>query len=259
MSLGILGEGRGAQPEGPPTGAFAKPVLLLLHGLLNDERVWQPVAERLRARADIRLPNLRTQDNMAQMARDAWSTVAGIPPDTPLALAGFSMGGYVALQMLADAPRRVSALALIDTSCRSEAAGNLPVREATMAALQADVDAETLAILRRGVHEDNVDNAELMAQGLRIMRDVGAPAALRQLRAIVGRADHRALLATLDMPTLVLCGRADQVTPLVLSQESAALIPGATLAVVEGAGHWAPLERPDDVAQHMGRWLERLQ
>lgn len=73
---------------------MTKPVLLLLHGLLNDERVWEPVASRLRSRADIRIPNLRTQDSMVQMARDAWAAMAEVPASTPVALAGFSMGGY---------------------------------------------------------------------------------------------------------------------------------------------------------------------
>jgi pimeloyl-ACP methyl ester carboxylesterase len=218
-----------------------QPTLVLLHGLLNDERVWEPVASRLRPRADIRIPNLRRQERIADMARDAWADLADVPPDTPVVLAGFSMGGYVAQQMLADAPRRVAALALVDTSCRPEPPENIPVRQATMAALQRDIAAETLAILRRGVHADQLSNAPLMALGLRIMREVGAAAAIRQIQAIIGRADHRAMLARLDMPTLVLCGRTDQVTPLALSREAAALIPGARLHIVEDAGHWAPM------------------
>jgi pimeloyl-ACP methyl ester carboxylesterase len=234
------------------------PTLVLLHGLLNDERVWEPVASRLRRRADIRIPNLRRQDSMTQMSLDAWADVADVPADTPLVLAGFSMGGYVALQMLADAPRRVAALALVDTSCRPEPAENLPVRQATMAGLQRDFDAETLAILRRGVHADNLSNVTLMLTGQRIMREVGADAAVRQIQAIIGRADHRELLAQLDLPVLVLCGRVDQVTPLALSREAAALIPGAQLHIVEDAGHWTPLEQPEVVAEQLGRLLDRV-
>lgn len=235
-----------------------KPTLVLLHGLLNDERVWEPVASRLRGRADIVIPNLRSQDSMAQMSRDAWGALALVPEDVPVVLAGFSMGGYVAIQMLAQPARRAAALALIDTSTRPEAAQNLPVREATIAGLQRDLEAETLAIMKRGVHPEHVDDAALMAQGLRIMRDVGAEAATGQLRAIIGRADHRALLAKLDIPTLVLCGRTDQVTPLELSQEAAALIPNARLVVVDQAGHWAPLEQPQIVSAELRRLLAVL-
>ncbi len=70
-----------------------KPTLVLLHGLLNDERVWAPVAARLLARADIVIPNLRCQDSMAQMSRDAWAELADVRADVPRVLVGFSMGG----------------------------------------------------------------------------------------------------------------------------------------------------------------------
>ena len=237
---------------------MAQPVLLLLHGLLNDQRVWQPVAQRLQARADIRIPNLRTQDNMVQMAHDAWAAVADVGADAPVVLAGFSMGGYVALQMLADAPRPVAALALVDSSTRPEAAENLPVREALIAGLQRDFGAEALTLLRRGVHADRLSDVMLMLNCQHIMHDVGVDAGVRQLHAIIGRGDHRAMLAQLQLPTLVLCGRVDQITPLALSREAAALIPGARLHIIEEAGHWTPLEKPDEVAAQLGRLLDPL-
>jgi pimeloyl-ACP methyl ester carboxylesterase len=235
-----------------------RPTLVLLHGLLNDERVWAPVAARLRARADIVIPNLRRQDSMAQMSRDAWAELAEVPADAPLVMAGFSMGGYVAQQMLADAPRRVAALALVDTSTRPEPAENIPVREALIAGLQSDFGATALTLLRRGVHADRLSDVMLLLNCQHIMRDVGADAAIGQIRAIIGRADHRAMLAQLDLPVLVLCGRVDQITPLVLSREAAALIPGARLHILEDVGHWAPLERPEEVADQLGRLLDRV-
>jgi pimeloyl-ACP methyl ester carboxylesterase len=235
-----------------------KPTLVLLHGLLNDERVWAPVAARLRARADIVIPNLRRQDSMAQMSRDAWAELADVPADVPVVLVGFSMGGYVAQQMLADAPRRVAALALVDTSTRPEPAENIPVREALIAGLQSDFGAAALTLLRRGVHSDRLSDVMLMLGCQHIMRDVGADAAIGQIRAIIGRADHRAMLAQLELPALVLCGRVDQITPLALSREAAALIPGARLHVLEDVGHWAPMERPEEVAEQLGRLLGGL-
>lgn len=236
-----------------------KPALVLLHGLLNDERVWQPVASRLLAYADIHIPNLRRQDRMAQMSRDAWAEVADVPATTPLVLAGFSMGGYVALQMLADAPRRVDALALIDTACRPEPAVNLAAREALIASLHADVASAVDGLLRLGVHPDRLADTALLDAGRRIMLDVGAPAAIRQLHAIIHRADHRALLGKFAAPALVLCGREDRITPLALSQESAALLPQAKLVLIENAGHWAPMEQPDEVAAHLIDLLLRLE
>lgn len=235
-----------------------KPALVLLHGLLNDERVWAPVASRLRGRADIHIPNLRRQDSMAQMSADAWAELTEVPADVPVVLAGFSMGGYVAQQMLADAPRRVAALALVDTSTRPEAADNIPVREALIAGLRSDFGATALTLLRRGVHADRLSDVMLMLGCQHIMRDVGADAAIGQVRAIIGRADHRAMLAQLELPTLVLCGRVDQITPLALSREAAALIPGARLHILEDVGHWAPMERPEEVADQLGRLLDKV-
>jgi len=173
-------------------------------------------------------------------------------------LAGFSMGGYVALQMLADAPRPVAALALVDTSCRPEPAENIPVREVLMAGLQSDFGATALTLLRRGVHADRLSDVMLMLRCQHIMRDVGAEAAVGQIRAIIGRADHRPMLATLQMPVAVLCGRVDQITPLTLSREAAEMIPGARLHVIEDAGHWTPLEKPEVVAEQLGRLLGAL-
>jgi pimeloyl-ACP methyl ester carboxylesterase len=191
------------------------------------------------------------------MSRDAWATLADVPDDAALVLVGFSMGGYVAIQMLADASRPVQALALIDTACRPEPADNVANREMTMAALQSDFEGTALGILRLGLHPDHLSNQALVDEGLRIMRAVGAAAGVRQLRAIVERADHRALLQRLDVPALVLCGRDDQVTPLQLSRDCAALMPDAELVIVENAGHWTPLEQPDAVAAALRALLAR--
>jgi pimeloyl-ACP methyl ester carboxylesterase len=92
-----------------------------------------------------------------------------------------------------------------------------------------------------------------MAMTVRVGRD----AYLRQMRAIMGRPDGRPDLPRIAVPTLVLCGREDQSTPLALHEEIAALIPGASLAVIERCGHLSTMERPDEVSAAMRRWLVR--
>ena len=185
---------------------------------------------RLRARADIRIPNLRRQDNMVQMSRDAWAEVADVPAGTPLA-AGRLFDGR--LRGAADAGRCAAArggagagrhLVPARGRPRTRRRARPPSRRCS-----ATSDAETLAILRRGVHADNLRTCMLMrtaAHHARRRRRRG----VRQLRAIIGRADHRALLARLDDADAgaVRPHRPGHAAGAVA--EAAALIPGATAA-----------------------------
>ena len=84
---------------------------------------------------------------------------------------------------------------------------------------------------------------------------VGKDAFLRQQRAIMGRPDNRPNLPKIDCPTLVLCGRQDQMTPLGWSEEIAALIPGARLEIIEDCGHLTTMERPWETSVALRQWL----
>lgn len=225
-----------------------KPVLLLLPGMLNDARVWDGVAAALGDAAEIRIPDFTTQDTLAAMARDAWALVADMPARRPLVLAGFSMGGYVAMEMLAHPARAVQGLVLLDTNGRPESPEGAAQREKTIAAIERRFPAVVDGIATFGTHADSQGDARLMETLRQMMLDVGGPTAIRQNRAIASRADHRAVLAALRLPVRVVCGRADRVTPPELAQELAAAVPGAELIWIENAGHMAPLERPADVA-----------
>lgn len=222
-----------------------KPVLLLVAGMLNDERVWADVAAALQAQAEVRTM-LPLQDSVPAMAAAAWARLDDVPPQAKLVLAGFSLGGYVVQEMLAHPRRPLHAAALLSTSARPESPEGAVVRDQTVAALQADFAAVVDAVVRRGTHGADAD----LQAGLRsMMRDIGAQAAIRQTRAIQHRADHRSILATRDLPTVVMCGRQDRITPPALAEELAALLPGARLVLVEGAGHMLPCERPQAVVQ----------
>ncbi|OOG50528.1 alpha/beta fold hydrolase [Polaromonas sp. C04] len=225
-----------------------KPVLLLIPGMLNDARVWEQVTPYLQNDADICIANVLSQGGIVEMARDAWAQVANVPPDTPLVLCGFSMGGYVAIEMMANNARPVMALGLLDTSARPESREGEMVREKTIAAIERDFPKVVEGILQFGTHAGSHADAVLMERMRQMMLGVGPQAAIRQNRAIASRGDHRGRLAMLDIAALVMCGRDDRITPPALSQELAALIPGARLEWIEQAGHMTPMEQPASVA-----------
>lgn len=225
-----------------------KPALLLIPGMLNTARIWSRIAPLLQDHADVRIADVQTQSSIAEMARDAWARVADVPPSQPLVICGFSMGGYVAIEMIANCAHPIRATAFLDTSCRPESTEGAVAREKTIAAIERNFEKVIAGMAPFSVHTGSQADPALMDDILSILREVGAETAIRQNRAIMGRADHRDLLARLQMPALVMCGRDDKITPPALSEELAALVPGARLEWIEEAGHMTPLEQPERVA-----------
>ena len=231
-----------------------KPVLLLIPGMFNTTAIWDPVIDALRTHADapeVRVADVLTQESIPAMAADAWSLVAELPAGTPLVVAGFSMGGYVALELLATHPGRFQALAMVDSAAGIETPESLVLREKTITALGRNFERTVEGIIPFSLHPDSLHNTDLVGGMRRMMHAVGAQAAIRQTRAIIGRADHRALLATLRLPTLIVCGREDKVTPPAASEELQRLLPHAQLAWIDHAGHQTPLEQAPTVARHL--------
>jgi pimeloyl-ACP methyl ester carboxylesterase len=229
-----------------------KPVLLLVPGMLNDERVWAPVAERVSHVFDTHTACVTRQTSLQDMARDALALVAGITPSRPVVLAGFSMGGYVAMELLVAYPHRWRAALLVATSCLPDTPAAAQGRDQAMAAFETDFEGTIQGIARRGFGPAGSAAKDVL---LDMMRGVGPETAVRQMRAIRDRADHRVALADLSLPVRVLCGDSDRVTPPALSEALANAIPTATLQWVPGAGHMVPIEQPDAVAQALlDRW-----
>lgn len=221
-----------------------KPVWLLIPGMLNDHRVWQDVAAGLQSQAEVRIAEVLTQSSIPDMARDAWALLADVAPDVPVHLAGFSMGGYVAIEMMSQPARALQGLALIDTAGRGETQSSRAQREKAVRALEGDFPKTLEGLLQWNTHEASPALLERMRQ---MMLDVGAQTAVRQIRAISQRQEHRQVLERLDLPVQVLCGRHDRVTPLERSEELASWIAGARVEVIEGAGHMLPMEQPQAV------------
>lgn len=235
-----------------------KPVLLLIPGMLNTPAVWAKVVPLLNDVADVRILNVQTQASIASMADDALALVADVPPVQPLVVCGFSMGGFVTIELIVARARNVSAVCLLDTTGRPESPEAAAQREKTIAAIERDFDKVTLGVTRFASCAETQANTALMDEMLSVMRAVGAETAIAQNRAIMARTDHRTAMAQWHLPVLVLCGKDDLITPPVLSEELAALIPGAQLAWIEGAGHMSPMEQPVVLAGHLKKLIAQV-
>ncbi len=230
-----------------------KPVLLLIPGMLNTARIWSRVVPLMQNHADIRIADVTTQTSIADMARHAWALVADVPSTQRLVVCGFSMGGYVALELIAtylisNYVSRTRATALINTSARAETADGMLARDKTIQAAERDFERVIQGIAQFGIHKDHHADTALMAEALSIMREAGQQTAVRQLHAIKARADQRALLPRIQGRALVVSARGDAVVPPAMSEEMATLLPNASLEWLEPAGHMTPLEQPARLA-----------
>lgn len=228
--------------------------LVLCPGLLCDGALWAPQIEALREIVEVFIPDLAREETMAGMG----AAVLREAPWPQFALAGLSMGGYVALEAFLQAPRRVTRLALLDARAQPETEVDRARRAQLIALVQRERGFATLTrqLLPLMVHASRVDDAALRATIVGMAERTGVEVYARQQRAIVSRRDFRPLLRHVDVPTLVLCGRDDQITPLICSEEMAAAIPAAELVVIEDCGHMATLEAPAAVNAAMRRWLD---
>lgn len=229
----------------------APPPLALLPGLLCDGALWRAQLEGLADRAICRVADFTSQDSMAAMAE----SVLAMMPDR-FALAGLSMGGYVAFEVMRQAPERITRLALLDTSARPDTPEQLSRRRDLIAlARKGDFKGVTAQLLPLLLNSAHVADQALADEVIAMAGRVGRDAFLRQQAAIMSRPDSRPDLVRIDCPTLVLCGRQDALTPPAWHTEIAAGIARSRLVVLENCGHLAPMERPAEVTAALVDWL----
>jgi pimeloyl-ACP methyl ester carboxylesterase len=229
-----------------------RPSLVLIPGLLCDATLWRAQIEDLADMAQPWVADVTRDDSVAAMAQ---RVLAEAPPGR-FALAGLSMGGYVAQAIMRVAPDRVARLALLDTSARADTAEQTARRRGLIElAEKGEFQGVTPRLLPVFLHPDRLSDKPLTDAVMAMTARVGKDAFLRQQRAIVGRIDNRPNLPAISCPTLVLCGREDQLTPLAGHEEIASLIPGARLEVIEECGHLSTMERPWEVSVALRQWL----
>jgi pimeloyl-ACP methyl ester carboxylesterase len=230
---------------------MAKHNLLLVPGLLCDRRLWQAQVDGLSQTAECTVADVAHADSIAAMASGA---IAKMPPG-PFAVAGLSMGGYVALEVIRQAAARVSGLALLDTNARPDPEQSTADRRRMMKMAETDFDRVVNALLPKLLLPANMRNAALVATVKAMAASTGKEAYCRQQEAIIGRIDSRPHLARIACPTLVLCGKEDALTPVALHQEMANAIPGSRLVIAEQCGHLSTLEQARLVTLNLVHWL----
>ena len=225
--------------------------ILLVPGLVSSPRIFAPVMPALWRFGPVTVANHIRDDNMGAIAR---RILAEAPPR--FALAGHSMGGYIAFEIIRQAPERVAKLALINTQARPDTPEATSRRRGQMARAQAGEFHALLDELFPGfVHPSRRDSADLRQLIHDMGDDLGPEAFVRQQTAVIGRADSRPNLAWIKCPTLVLSGDEDNTIPNSLSVEMAEGIHGAKLTIIPHCGHMPQPEQPQATADALTGWL----
>jgi len=224
--------------------------IVFVPGLLCTETLFAP---QIAAFADrpIMVANQREHDSIGAIA-------ASVLADAPerFSLIGLSMGGYIAMEVLREAPDRVGKLALIDTSARPDTPEQIERRKFMVDLARKKGFEKVPALLFPGyVHERNEDDADLKAIVKEMAMETGPEAFIRQQTAIMNRIDSRAGLREIACPTTVLVGNGDRLTPPEFAEEIHRLIPGSGLEIIEEAGHLSTLEAPNEVTGVLRRFL----
>lgn len=216
--------------------------VVFLPGLICDARLWRDVIDGLSLSIAPMVADLRLDDTIAAMAE---RTLAVAPPR--FALAGLSMGGYVALEIMRQAPDRVTHLALLDTSARADTEERRDIRRRGIElAGQGKFVGVSRGLLPTLLAPHNLDTP--LAEDVQAMSErVGKDVYVRQQKAIMGRINSVPELGRIACPTLVGVGEVDQLTPPELAEEMAAHIPGAELVRFPQAGHLPTMENPPAV------------
>lgn len=227
--------------------------LILVPGLLCDAALWAHQGRHLADVADIHIADTRRDGTIADMAKRLLASA----PDR-FALAGLSMGGYVAFEVMRQGAERVTRLALLDTAAAPDDPARRKRRQDLMTLAQSGrFRGVTPRLLPLFLHPDRLDDAALTTSVMAMAGRVGRDAFLAQQGAIMARADSRPLLGGIRVPTLVLCGREDVLTPVERHTEIAAGIPHARLSIIENCGHLSAMERPQAVSAMLRDWLLR--
>jgi pimeloyl-ACP methyl ester carboxylesterase len=227
--------------------------VLLVPGLACSPRIYAAQVPALWRIAPVMLANHRRDATMAGIAKRILDEA---PPR--FAIAGHSMGGYIALEMFRQAPERIARMALLNTSARPDAPEMSEKRRGWIAECKTNggYRAVLAGIFPNFVHPNRGGDAALKATVMDMGEDVGEGAFIRQNEASIGRADSRPMLSSIKCRVLVLTSDTDNMVKKEFSTELVEGIPHAKLVVVPDCGHLSQLEKPDEVTAALADWLK---
>lgn len=225
--------------------------IVLVPGLGCSARLFAPQIPALWRCGPVIIARHTEADSMEGIARSILSHAPA-----RFHLVGLSMGGYIAFEILRQAPERVARLALLDTGAATDGPERAVRREKLIVAAQEN----RLALINEVlwpllVHRNRAKDRNLRGIADAMLEEAGAAAFIRQQRALIGRPDYRSALGGIRNPTLVIVGEGDLLTPPGMSAEIAAGIPGARLETVADCGHLSTIERPDPVTKLLSDWF----
>jgi len=231
--------------------------LVLLPGLLCDEAVWKPILEHLNILDYYTIADYDELDDLAAMAMHVLNQIKG----DQLIVFGHSMGGRIAMEIMRQAPQRVSRLGLFDTAFRSAASGEKGDQEKQKRmALLAIAQQEGMRAMAQqwalGMVHPQFHHTAIFESIIDMIERKNPTIFAAQIRALLNRPDAESILHQINCPTLLLCGEHDLWSPVSVHQEMQSLIKNATLSVIPNCAHMSTMEQPKEVANAIANWLK---
>lgn len=231
---------------------MSKETLILLPGMMCDRSLWRHQIESLSTLYDIKVADFSDGDSI-----EAYTDKVLAEAPEHFSVAGLSMGGYVAFDLLRRVPERVKRLALLDVSPYADTEDHATFRKSIMdTARRQGMGAIMEMLLPRMVHVSRIDDEELVGQVDAMAHRVGEKVFVKQQEALLNRRDCFADLEGITCPTVVIVGRQDQLTPLKLSQQMVEMMPNARLVELENCGHLSSMEQPVAVSAVLRYWMQ---
>ena len=236
---------------------MAKTPLLLIPGLLCSPRLYAPQVAALADIAEVVVPDWRRAPLSIWESWDATARwVLAQAPAGKFALAGLSLGGMIAVEIMQIAAERVTRLALLDTGVRAQSAADQAVRHGRIRLANEGHFELVLGLqMSRFIPAYRLPDKKLVDEVMTMCGEIGIDIYRKQEAMACFRVDRRLDLPKIGCPTIVVCGRDDAATPLFLSEEMAKAIPGSELIVIEQCGHLITMEKPEETNAILRKWL----